>query len=113
MRATASLLAAVLAIVLSLGTPASLCADETRARLAALDPKYRDWFDEVDLLIGKDERRQFLALTRDYQRDGFIHRFWEALAGTGGRGHPPTPPMRTSTTSKSGRGTTAAAWRAS
>jgi Ca-activated chloride channel homolog len=78
MRATASLLAVVLATVLSLGTPASLRADDTRARLAALDPKYRDWLDEVDLLIGKDERRQFLALTRDYQRDGFIHRFWEA-----------------------------------
>jgi Ca-activated chloride channel homolog len=78
MRATVSLLAAVLAGVLSLGTPASLRADDTKARLAALDPKYRDWLDEVDLLIGKDERRQFLALTRDYQRDGFIHRFWEA-----------------------------------
>jgi len=78
MRATVSLLAAVLAGVLSLGTPASLRADDTKAQLAALDPKYRDWLDEVDLLIGKDERRQFLALTRDYQRDGFIHRFWEA-----------------------------------
>ncbi|HEY6322342.1 MAG TPA: GWxTD domain-containing protein, partial [Thermoanaerobaculia bacterium] len=81
MRATTSLLAvvaAVLATVLSLGTAASLRADDTRARLAALDPKYRDWLEEVDLLIGKDERRQFLALTRDYQRDGFIHRFWEA-----------------------------------
>src|SRR5579864_8567286 len=78
MRATAILLAAVLAAVLSLGTPASLRADDTRARLAALDPKYRDWLEEVELLIGKDERRQFLALTRDYQRDGFIHRFWEA-----------------------------------
>jgi len=78
MRAIASLLAAALMIVLSPGTPASLRADDTRARLAALDPKYRDWLDEVALLIGKDERRQFLALTRDYQRDGFIHRFWEA-----------------------------------
>ena len=78
MRATAPLLAAVLATVLSLGTAASLRADGDRARLAALDPKYRDWLDEVALLIGKDERRQFLALTRDYQRDGFIHRFWEA-----------------------------------
>jgi Ca-activated chloride channel homolog len=78
MRATASLLAAVLATVLSLGTAASLRADDTRARLAALDPKYRDWLEDIDLLIGKDERRQFLALTRDYQRDGFIHRFWEA-----------------------------------
>ncbi len=78
MRATASVMAAVLLTVLSLGTPASLGADDNRGRLAALDPKYRDWLDEVALLIGKDERRQFLALTRDYQRDGFIHRFWEA-----------------------------------
>jgi VWFA-related protein len=87
MRATASLLAAVLATVLSLGTPPSLRADDTRARLAALDPKYRDWLDEVALLIGKDERRQFLELTRDYQRDGFIHRFWEARNPVPGSAH--------------------------
>ena len=43
MRATASLLAVGLASLLGvlwLGTPASLRADDTRARLAALDPTY-------------------------------------------------------------------------
>jgi len=49
-----------------------------KARIARLDPKYRDWLAEVALLIGRDELGQFLALDKDYQRDGFIHRFWEA-----------------------------------
>jgi len=87
MRSTAFLLPAVLAGVLCLGTPASLHADDTRARLASLDPRYREWLEEVDLLIGKDERRQFLALAKDYQRDGFIHRFWEARNPVPGSAH--------------------------
>jgi Ca-activated chloride channel family protein len=78
MRASALLLLGALAGGLWLGTPASVRADDAKARLAALDPKYRSWLEEVDLLIGKEERRQFLELTKDYQRDGFIHRFWEA-----------------------------------
>jgi Ca-activated chloride channel homolog len=61
-----------------LGTAPSLRADAPPALPAALDPKYREWLEEVALLIGKDERAQFLALAKDYQRDGFIHRFWEA-----------------------------------
>ncbi|HYL05979.1 MAG TPA: VWA domain-containing protein [Thermoanaerobaculia bacterium] len=78
MRASALLLLGGVACGLWLGTPASVRADDSQARLAALDPKYRAWLEDVDLLIGKDERRQFLELTKDYQRDGFIHRFWEA-----------------------------------
>jgi len=78
MRASALPLLAALGCGLWLGTPASLRADDSKARLAALDPKYRAWLEEVDLLIGKEERRQFLELAKDYQRDTFIHRFWEA-----------------------------------
>jgi Ca-activated chloride channel family protein len=78
MCASALLLLGALAGGPWLGTPASGRADDAKARLAALDPQYREWLEEVDLLIGKEERRQFLELTKDYQRDGFIHRFWEA-----------------------------------
>jgi VWFA-related protein len=53
-------------------------AGDEKAATARLAPKYRTWLEEVALLIGNDERRQFLALDKDYQRDGFIHRFWEA-----------------------------------
>jgi VWFA-related protein len=72
------LLLALLAAGLLLGTAPSVCADDTKARIAALAPKYREWLDEVQLLIGKDERAFFLALDKDYQRDAFIQRFWEA-----------------------------------
>src|ERR1700730_3090237 len=71
------LLAMALGVVT--GAPAAASrADDVKARIAHLDPKYRDWLGEVALLIGKDELAQFLALDKDYQRDGFIHRFWEA-----------------------------------
>jgi VWFA-related protein len=72
------LLSGLLICSLELRTPASSHADDTKARIAALAPKYRAWLEEVDLLLRKEERQQFLALSKDYQRDGFIHRFWEA-----------------------------------
>ena len=78
MHSFRGLLLALLAAGLWLGTPPSAHADDARARIAALAPQYRQWLEDVELLIGKDERAQFLALAKDYQRDGFIHRFWEA-----------------------------------
>jgi Ca-activated chloride channel homolog len=78
MRPRRLLLLALLAAGLLLGTAPSVRADDARARIAALAPKYREWLDEVQLLIGKDERALFLALDKDYQRDAFIQRFWEA-----------------------------------
>ncbi|HXO40267.1 MAG TPA: GWxTD domain-containing protein, partial [Thermoanaerobaculia bacterium] len=42
-----------------------------------LAPKYRVWLDEVAALISERERQVFLSLTRDYQRDDFIQRFWD------------------------------------
>jgi Ca-activated chloride channel family protein len=80
------LLAMALGVVT--GTPAAASrADDVKARIAHLDPKYRDWLGEVALLIGKDELAQFLALDKDYQRDGFIHRFWEARNPYPGSSH--------------------------
>jgi VWFA-related protein len=81
MRSLRGFLPALLALLASgpwLGTPPSARADDAKARIAALAPGYRQWLEDVELLIGKDERAQFLALDKDYQRDGFIHRFWEA-----------------------------------
>ncbi|HYL05981.1 MAG TPA: VWA domain-containing protein [Thermoanaerobaculia bacterium] len=78
MRAARNLALAALALGVLAGIPAALRGDDAKARTARLDPKYRDWLAEVALLIGKDELAQFLTLDKDYQRDGFIHRFWEA-----------------------------------
>lgn len=44
---------------------------------ADLEPKYRAWLDEVAPLISERERQVFLSLTRDYQRDDFIQKFWD------------------------------------
>jgi Ca-activated chloride channel family protein len=84
MQAVRRLVLAVLACFCLgwLGLPPAARADDPAAHLA---PKYRDWLVEVALLIGKEERSQFMALTKDYQRDGFIYQFWEArnpLPGT-------------------------------
>jgi Ca-activated chloride channel family protein len=73
----AALAVLALGLLAAAGKEAPGAADE-KAALARLAPKYRTWLEEVAQLIGKDERRQFLALDKDYQRDGFIHRFWEA-----------------------------------
>jgi VWFA-related protein len=43
-----------------------------------LAERYQAWLAEVALLITREERRAFLALERDYQREGFIDAFWEA-----------------------------------
>lgn len=43
-----------------------------------LAEEYRAWLDEVDAIITKEERAAFLKLEKDYQRDAFIERFWQA-----------------------------------
>jgi len=50
---------------------------EQRAAIAKLPQQYRDWLNEVDVLITEDEKGTFLRLEKDYQRDAFIKRFWE------------------------------------
>ncbi|HJX26939.1 MAG TPA: GWxTD domain-containing protein, partial [Thermoanaerobaculia bacterium] len=49
-----------------------------RDALAALPEKYRQWVAEVHPILTPDEKASFLALAKDYQRDAFIKRFWEA-----------------------------------
>ena len=43
-----------------------------------LSPHYRHWLnEEVNYIIDSSERKQFLALTTDAQRDSFITAFWK------------------------------------
>ncbi len=57
---------------LSLALPAAVNGEN-----GALGLEHRTWLEEVDPLISKQERREFLKLEKDYQRDAFIERFWE------------------------------------
>ena len=44
-----------------------------------LPPRYRDWLDkDVVYIISDDEKKTFLRLTRDEDRDKFIEQFWDA-----------------------------------
>jgi VWFA-related protein len=51
---------------------------EQKEAIAKLPAKYQEWIAEVELLITDEELTSFLALEKDYQRDAFIERFWEA-----------------------------------
>jgi Ca-activated chloride channel family protein len=51
---------------------------QQREALATLPDKYRQWVAEVHPILTLDEKASFLALAKDYQRDAFIKRFWEA-----------------------------------
>src|SRR3979409_1959898 len=72
-----------LALLLGLGwgagpSPAPAGPPPPPADPAQLAPQHRQWLLEVDLLLRKEERAAFLALHADYERDGFIQKFWES-----------------------------------
>lgn len=67
-------LGALVALVALAAAPAP-ARDRDVERLPA---RYREWLDEVEPLIRNEERRAFLALVEDYQRDRFIEAFWKA-----------------------------------
>src|SRR6185295_13790593 len=69
----ARLAAAVAVSVLFFGPGPSPAADTS-----ALAPQYRQYLEDVLLLITKAEKKAFLALEKDYQRDAFIQGFWKA-----------------------------------
>jgi Ca-activated chloride channel family protein len=74
-QAVATLL--VVALVIAwLAAPPALAAAKTRVQ--DLPERYQRWLEEVDPLISKEEKRSFLELEEDYQRDGFIESFWKA-----------------------------------
>ena len=53
-----------------------VAAGVARAEKAPLNERHETWLVEVDPLILGAEKRVFLSLTTDYQRDAFIDRFW-------------------------------------
>ncbi len=55
---------------------AQLTAKQVEALEKQLPPQYQSWLEEVRLLITLDERRTFVQLQEDYQRDHFIEQFW-------------------------------------
>jgi Ca-activated chloride channel family protein len=82
-----TLLRALLLILLALlaaAPPAARADKQGRARKAelakleaALPQVYKDWLEEVAVMITDEERETFLRLEKDYQRDAFIERFWQ------------------------------------
>ncbi len=70
-------IAVVLAICISaMGQAAKSTQDG--AEEEALSSRHRAWLLEVDVLLLDHEREAFAALERDYERDAFIRRFWQA-----------------------------------
>jgi len=71
-RLISCLLLATLVLAL---VPAAHAVKNTRD----LPPIFRHWIEaEVSYIISTDEKKEFLALTTDEQRDDFIERFWRA-----------------------------------
>ncbi len=75
--ALASGLALVVALVL-LPPAAGAPARPGDGKLAHLTAEQREWLEDVELIITKEERSAFLELGKDYQREAFIRRFWES-----------------------------------
>ena len=83
--AALAVLAAVTALAPAAHAKPALTKEQKQA-LEKLPPQYRAWLDEVEFLITKDEKRAFLDLKEDYQRDAFIERFWEVRDRGGASG---------------------------
>jgi len=65
------------ALALLSGVPAA-----AKTKPEELPPPHRQFLEDVRWLIEPRERREFLALDHDHQREAFIGRFWEARAAT-------------------------------
>jgi GWxTD domain-containing protein len=67
----------VLQILIS-GFVLAIVSASSFAQPGLLRPEYKKWLEEdVHWIIGADERRDFLNLVTDDQRDDFIVKFWE------------------------------------
>ncbi len=59
--------------------PTTLASKERDDRAtAALTQEHRDWLEETRVLLTRAERKLFLSLGTDYQRETFIRRFWKS-----------------------------------
>ncbi len=67
------LLPAILVALLVVSAGSNLSA---ATKVKKLPLRYRTWIEEVELILRKEERKAFLALDKDYQRDAFIRQFW-------------------------------------
>ena len=76
LRPTGGLL--LLLLPLSLLAPLLAPRPATAIEVKDLPEEHRAWLEEVDAIITKEERAAFLKLEKDYQRDAFIERFWQA-----------------------------------
>lgn len=68
-----ALLSSICMLLLAAGAEAPAVPPQAPEVLPA---KYRQWLEEVTVLISEEERDLFLKLSKDYQRDAFIDRFW-------------------------------------
>jgi Ca-activated chloride channel homolog len=82
-RTAASLLLLLVAAPWLAPAPAEASRQSQRSQRAqeaalieALPAKYQRWLEDVALLITDEERRTFLDLEQDYQREAFIEHFW-------------------------------------
>ncbi len=65
--------------------PRVAAADKTKAAYRNLSSTYRHWLDqEVTYIIESQERKEFLALSSDAERDHFMQQFWDARNPTPG-----------------------------
>ena len=74
-------LAAVAIACLLCAAPPSPASDAREIRAddgKLLAPQFARFLADVEWLISRSERKSFLALEADYQREGFVRRFWEA-----------------------------------
>ena len=68
-----------LALVLICLAPCVRAVDRSKK----LTPQYRHWInEEVNYIISSEEKKQFLNLQTDAERDHFIEHFWQALNPT-------------------------------
>ncbi|MCP4204771.1 MAG: VWA domain-containing protein [bacterium] len=66
-------LAVILAAVMLASAPS-----QARSKKTDLKERYQRWLEDVELILLQKERKAFLALEKDYQRDAFIQRFWKS-----------------------------------
>ncbi len=69
----------VLGLCLSLAPPATAYKKAQKKRIEAvgLSKEHLEWLLAVEYIISEDEFEGFLALTKEYQREAYIDRFWK------------------------------------
>jgi VWFA-related protein len=76
-RLSSTLSTLSLLLILFVCSGGAAAAEKAADPTASLQPRHREFLEEVGPLLSDTERQAFLGLPRDYQRDAFIRRFWE------------------------------------